>query len=242
MLATLRTVFLFIPAVSLSTILCGIVSLLLAIVWPGGEASHRVACFWARLLLRTCGVRVEFEGAERLEKDQVYVFASNHQSLFDIPILFARLPSSFRILYKESLHGVPFIGWHLYLSGHIPVNRTNPIRARRSLEKAAERIRRGTAVVVFPEGTRSRDGSVGRFKGGSFLLAVKAGVPVVPVTISESWRVMSRGRVTVHPGLVRVVVGRLFSVEGFDEDSVGELSQAVREVVARNYITSGGKP
>lgn len=235
MLATLRTVLFQIPAVTLATALCGSLSLLAAVVFRSGEAAHRVARFWARLILWTCGVRVELEGLERLDLSRNYVFAANHQSLFDTPIMFAGLPVSFRILYKQSLNAIPFLGWHLWLSGHIPVDRGNAIRARRSLDRAAERIRQGMSVVVFPEGTRSRDGSLGRFKAGSFLLAVKAGVPVVPVTIAESWRVMRRGRVTVYPGTVRVTVDRPIPVEGFDESSASRLCEMVREVVALNY-------
>jgi 1-acyl-sn-glycerol-3-phosphate acyltransferase len=119
------------------------------------------------------------------------------------------------------------------MSGHIGVDRANPVRARKSLEHAAERIRK-MSVAVFPEGTRSSDGSLGRFKYGSFLLAVRAGVSIVPVTIFESWRVMKRGDVTVHPGTVRVRVDRPLSVAGLDEQSASKLAKTVREVVKRN--------
>jgi 1-acyl-sn-glycerol-3-phosphate acyltransferase len=235
MLATLRTLLLQIPLVTLYTAVCGCFSLLLAAVFRDGAAAHRVARVWARLILWTCQVRVEFDGLDRLDRCRNYVFASNHQSLFDTPILFAGLPFSFRILYKQSLHAIPFLGWHLFLSGHIPVDRRNAIRARRSLERAVARVRQGVSVVVFPEGTRSREGTMGRFKPGSFLLAIKAGVPVVPVTIVESWRIMSRGRVTVRPGLVRVSLDRPIPVDGLDESSIHRLCEQVREIVARNY-------
>jgi 1-acyl-sn-glycerol-3-phosphate acyltransferase len=120
------------------------------------------------------------------------------------------------------------------MCGHIAVDRQNPVRARKSLERAAARIQ-ATSVLIFPEGTRSTDGNMRRFKYGSFLLALRAGVPIVPVTISESWRVMKRGEVTVHPGPVRVLVDRPIPIEAFDEDSVSHLAQTVQEVVARNY-------
>jgi len=235
MLATFRTVLFQIPAVTLATVLCGSLSFLAAVVFRSGEAAHRVARFWARFILWTCRVRVEYSGLERLDRSSNYVFASNHQSLFDTPILFAGLPFSFRILYKQSLEAIPFLGWHLKFSGHIAVDRGNAIRARRSLDRAAARVRQGTSVVVFPEGTRSRDGSLGRFKAGSFLLAVKAGVAVVPVTIRDSRQVMRRGRVTVYPGTVRVTIDRPIAVDAFDEESASRLAEVVREVVARNH-------
>jgi 1-acyl-sn-glycerol-3-phosphate acyltransferase len=237
-MAKLRTILIFIPLVSIYTIVCGAVSFLLALVFRSGDPSHYVARLWAWLILKTCGIKVVIDGREHIDRDRTYIFASNHQSLFDIPILFAYLPISFRILFKKSLFRIPFLGWHLWVSGHVPVERENPVKARQSLDRAAEHIQRKGSIVVFPEGTRSRDGSMGRFKHGSFLLAVRAGVPVVPVTISESWRIMERGKVIVHPGTVHVSVDRHVPIEGYDEESVSELSKVVRDIVSRNYRAS----
>lgn len=216
------------------TVVCGTASLLLAVVFKSGNPSHRVASLWAWLILRTCGVEVEVEGAEHLAPGETYVLASNHQSLFDTPILFAYLPLSFRILYKKSLNRIPFLGWHLFLSGHIGVERENPTRARASLDHAADRIQTGTSVVVFPEGTRSFDGVMKKFRKGSFRLAIKAKTPVVPLTIADSHQVMKRGRVTVYPRKVRLTIAAPIAVEGLGEADAASLSARVREVVARN--------
>ncbi len=239
MLATLRTVLISIPLVSLYTIVCGAISIVLGMIFRSGGPSHWLARTWSWLILTTCGVRVSLTGLENLEKDRHYIFAANHQSIYDIPILFAWLPFSFRILYKESLNRVPFMGWHLYFCGHISVDRSNPVRARQSLERAAKKIQRGTSVVIFPEGTRNENGSIGRFKQGSFLLAIKSGVPVVPITISESWRIMKKGEVTVHPGTVTVHVERPISVQGLKEESATAvaLAKQVHDIVASNYET-----
>ncbi len=209
-------------------------SLVLALVLRSGDPSHRVASLWAWLILRTCRVKVEVEGGEQLVPGRTYVLASNHQSLFDTPILFAYLPLSFRILYKKSLNRIPFLGWHLFLSGHIGVERENPSRARDSLDHAADRIRKGTSVVVFPEGTRSYDGVMKNFRKGSFRLAIKARTPVVPLTIADSHLVMKRGRVTVYPRTVRLTIDRPIEIEDLDESDAAALSDRVREVVARN--------
>ena len=139
----LRTLFWFIPLVTLYTIVCGAVSMVLAVLVRSGQPSHRVASLWSWLILKTCMIRVEVEGAEYLEPGQTYVLASNHQSLFDTPILLAYLPVSFRFFYKKSLNRIPFLGWHLFLSGHIGVERKNPTKARESLDHAADRIRGG---------------------------------------------------------------------------------------------------
>lgn len=179
-------------------------------------------------------VGVEVEGSENLERSQTYVLASNHQSLFDTPILFAHLPISFRILYKKSLNRIPFLGWHLFMSGHIGVERESPSKARDSLEHAAVRIRNGTSVAVFPEGTRSYDGVMRTFKKGSFRLAIKAGAPIVPMTILGSHEVMQRGRVTVYPKTVKLVIDRPIPVTDLDEDQADALMQEVQSVVSRN--------
>lgn len=219
---------------TVNTVVCGAVSLILAVVFRSGEPSHRVASLWAWLILKICMVRVEVEGATNLERGRTYVLASNHQSLFDTPILFAYLPLSFRILYKRSLNRIPFLGWHLFMSGHIGVERESPTRARESLDHAAGRIRNGTSVAVFPEGTRSYDGVMRAFKKGSFRLAIKAGAPIVPTTIVDSHLVMKRGRVTVYPRTVKLVIDRPIPVDGLGEDQAEVLMKQVREVVSTN--------
>jgi 1-acyl-sn-glycerol-3-phosphate acyltransferase len=234
----LRTLFWFIPLVTLYTIVCGTISLVLAMIFRSGHPSHRVASFWAWLILETCGVKVEVEGRERLAAGRTYVLASNHQSLFDTPILFAYLPLSFRILYKTSLNRIPFLGWHLFLSGHVGVERESPTKSIESLDHAAERIRSGTSVAVFPEGTRSYDGVMRAFRKGSFRLALKAATPVVPVTISGSHLVMKRGRVTVYPRKVRLTIGEPISVDGMTESDAADLSERVRDAVLQNLSAS----
>jgi 1-acyl-sn-glycerol-3-phosphate acyltransferase len=233
-----RTLFWFIPLVAIYTVLCGAISLVLAAVFRSGDPSHRVASVWAWLILKTCGVRVDVEGRENLRPGRTYVLASNHQSLFDTAILFSYLPLSFRILYKKSLNRIPFLGWHLFLSGHVGVERENPTKARASLDHAAARIRSGTSVVVFPEGTRSYDGVMRAFRKGSFRLALKAATPIVPLTIAGSHLVMRRGRVTVYPGKVRLTIGEPIPVEGLSETDASALCQRVRDVVQRSLAAS----
>ncbi|HXV59697.1 MAG TPA: lysophospholipid acyltransferase family protein [Vicinamibacteria bacterium] len=216
------------------TIVCGAVSFALALVFRSGDPSHRVASIWARLILETCGVTVQVKGLENLRPGTTYLFASNHQSLFDTPIVFAHLPVSFRILYKKSLNRVPFLGWHLFMSGHIGVERENPKKARESLEHAASRIRGGTSVVVFPEGTRSFDGILRPFKKGSFRLALRAGIPVVPITIADSYLVMKRSEVTVHPRRIGLTIDRPIPLDNLDEEQAEVLAERVRAVVSRN--------
>jgi 1-acyl-sn-glycerol-3-phosphate acyltransferase len=158
------------------------------------------------------------------------VFASNHQSIYDIPILFASLPFQLRILAKESLGRIPFMGWHLQRTGHVLVDRSNP--GAGVVRKMKRLVAEGHSLIVFPEGTRSTDGSVGRFKGGSFIIALQSGLPVVPISVIGSRHVMFRGEVMVRPGRVRVIVHEPIETQSVPREAVREFASSVREVVA----------
>jgi 1-acyl-sn-glycerol-3-phosphate acyltransferase len=200
-----RTVFFLIPAISVYTIVLGTLSILSTFVDRRGHAAHWCARAWAWLILATTGVHVSISGLERVKRDETYIFISNHQSIYDIPVIFASLPFQLRIIAKESLGRFPFLGWHLSRAGHLLVDRRNPDRSgilNRWRRLVADRI----SLIIFPEGTRSADGHVGRFKGGSFLLALEAGLTIVPLSISGSRHVMQKGDLTTRPGHVTLVV------------------------------------
>ncbi|MGH9329681.1 MAG: lysophospholipid acyltransferase family protein, partial [Vicinamibacterales bacterium] len=196
--------FFLIPVISLCTIGLGTLSLASSLVDRGGRFAHRCAHWWARLILWTTGVRVRVAGADRVREGASYVFASNHQSIYDIPIVFASLRRELRIVAKASLGRFPFLGWHLRSAGHLLVDRERP--GAGVVKRMLRLVRDGASVIVFPEGTRSIDGEVGRFKGGMFLLAIEAHLPVVPVTIDGSRHVMKKGRLMVCPGEVVLTV------------------------------------
>ena len=159
------------------------------------------------------------------------VYAANHGSALDIPIVFGHLPLSFRIIHKRSLSLIPVVGWYLHLGGHIAIDRGNPFKARKSLDSAAERIRGGTSVTVFPEGTRGSDASVGLFKRGSFQLALNAAVPVVPVSLVGVKRVAPRGIWTLRPGTVELRIHSPVATEGRPPDGAEALAEEVRGIV-----------
>lgn len=200
-----RTVFFLIPCISVYTIVLGTLSILSTFVDRRGHAAHWCARAWSWLILATTGVEVEVVGLERVKKGGTYVFTSNHQSIYDIPVIFASLPFQLRIIAKESLGRIPFLGWHLRRAGHLLVDRSNPNR-KRILSRWRRLVADGISLVIFPEGTRSRDGRVGEFRGGSFLLALEAGLTVVPISVSGSRHVMQKGRLTTRPGRVTLVV------------------------------------
>ena len=232
-----RTVLFLIPAIGVYTIVLGTMSLASAFVEKSGRFAHWCARTWSRLILTTSRVRVTVEGLERLTPGRTYVFVANHQSLFDIPILFSSLPYQLRIMAKASLGSLPFIGWHLHRTGHLLVDRKRPDRAK-IFRWASRLTSRGLCLIVFPEGTRSVDGRVGKFKTGSFLLALEAGLPIVPLSIVGSRHVMLRGRVAAYPGRVTLVVHDPIETPkhaGGDArelaDTARRLAEAVRRVV-----------
>lgn len=200
-----RTVFFLIPAISIYTIVLGTLSILSTFADRRGYAAHQCARAWSWMILATTGVEVSVSGLERVTQGETYIFISNHQSIYDIPVIFASLPFQLRIIAKESLGRFPFLGWHLLRAGHLLVDRRNPDRSgilNRWRRLVADRI----SLIIFPEGTRSVDGRVGRFKAGSFLLALEAGLTIVPISVSGTRHVMKKGRLTTCPGHVTLQV------------------------------------
>jgi 1-acyl-sn-glycerol-3-phosphate acyltransferase len=168
-------------------------------IWFGRRA-------WSWLGLWMAGARLEVARMPAVPPGPV-IFASNHESALDIWVLFAALPRGFRFIAKQELFRIPIFGWYLRLGGHIPVDRTNRASAVASLRRAGATVRGGTSLVVFPEGTRSRDGRVQPFKKGPFVVATEAGVPVIPVAISGSGAITPSKVVAVYPGTIRIAAG-----------------------------------
>ncbi|MGH9397189.1 MAG: lysophospholipid acyltransferase family protein [Terriglobia bacterium] len=218
------------------TCVCGAASLIGSLFDSSGRWQHGCARVWSRLILGTSRIHLKIEGLENVPKNTTAIFCSNHPSAMDIPILFVCLPVEFRFVAKRSLFDVPFLGWHLWRSGHIAVERDRPRQAVKSLDQAAERIRAGCPVVLFAEGHRNRqDGSMGPFKRGSFYLAVKSGVPVVPVTISGSRAVLKPDSLHVRPGTVEIVFHPAIPTLGLTLDDVDSLSSQVREQIVSRF-------
>ena len=200
-----RTVFYLIPMIGIYSIVLGTVSILSSFAGGRGYFAHACARLWARLILLTTGVKVRTRGLERLTPGATYVFVSNHQSIYDIPVIFWSLAYQIRIIAKASIGSFPFLGWHLRRTGHLLVDRRNPDR-NGILRRWRDLLQQGLSLIIFPEGTRSPDGRVGRFKAGSFLLAIEAGLPVVPISVYGTRLVMPKGQLTTRPGAASLVV------------------------------------
>jgi 1-acyl-sn-glycerol-3-phosphate acyltransferase len=203
-----------------------------ALVDRSGRTTRTIGGAWSRLLLRLLRVDVRVAGLEHVPAGPA-LYAANHASALDIFVVFGHLPVDFRIVYKKSLSLIPLVGWAIFIGGHIPIDRRSSVRARRSIAAAARRIRAGTSVVVFPEGTRSPDGSVHRFKRGSFGLAIETGVPVVPVSIVGVKAVVPHGLTSVRPGTVGVALHPPVPTAGRAPEEAEALAEEVRGTVVR---------
>jgi 1-acyl-sn-glycerol-3-phosphate acyltransferase len=219
------------PAMAVVTVACALAAVTGAAVDRSGLLAWRITRGWGRAVLALSGIRVSVHGAEHVPAGPA-VFAANHGSALDIPILFGFLPAPFRIIHKRSLYLVPVLGLYLLLAGHVGIDRSNPFRARRSLDAAARRIAEGTSVVVFPEGTRSTDEAVRHFKRGSFVLAVRAGVPVVPVSLVGVKRVAPGGFLQLRPGTVGLALHAPRPTTDRDVEEAAAIAEEVRQIVS----------
>lgn len=232
--------------VILGTSITAFVSLFVVVssrLFPRGEyTAHRVSVLWARILLWISSVRVTVEGQDNILKGRAQIFMANHQSGFDILIVLAHIDTYFAWIAKKELFGIPVFGRALAKTGSIPIDRKNFVRAMRSINDAARRIREGKSVMTFPEGTRSMDGRIHSFKKGVFHLALKAGVPIVPVTIVGSGEIMPKKSIRIHPGCVTLVIHKPIDVAGYSEETLDDLLNRVYDVVASHYYLRRPEP
>ena len=231
MFASIRSALVTDPLIILATAVYGTVSLFTSLFDATGRAQHRVACAWARMLLRIAGARVRVEGLENIAPDGSYVFVSNHLSYMDIPVILAHIPVQFRFMAKRGLFYVPFIGYHLRRAGHIPVHRGDARASLKTMGEAAAIVRgRGVSVLVFPEGGRS-PGAMRDFKEGAAYIAIKAGVPAVPVGLIGSREILPMDTLLVQPGGVVLRIGAPVSTAGLSARDRHTLSAKLRERV-----------
>jgi len=232
-MSLLRSLLFSTPLIGLVTILLGTCSMVASLFDRLGNTQHRLAQVWAKLLLAAGFIRVRVEGLDRLDPRAHYVFVANHASYMDIPALMASLPYQFRFFAKKGLYQIPFLGWHLKRAGHLPVDRSN---ARASLKSMSEGARivagRGISVLLFPEGGRNPQG-LRAFKEGAAYIAIKAGVPIVPVAIVGMRRVLPMGSLHLRSGLVTVRIGDPIPTSGLKISDREELTQRLYSDVSR---------
>jgi len=231
-LALLRTVLITDPLVALSTIVMGSISVASSLFDSSGRSPHAIARAWARMLLVIFRVRTTVEGAGKLKPDSSYVFASNHLSYVDTPVILAHIPEQFRFLAKAELFSIPFLGHHLKRAGHVSVPREDARAALRVMTEAARIVReRKVSVLVFPEGERT-DGILKEFKEGAAYIAIKAQAPIIPLAVQGTRAIMTPHTWVIRGGPVRLMVGDPIPTAGLTLKDRERLTATVRERIS----------
>lgn len=234
MLISLVKIFL----VVIASVLGGIAALLFIPINKQGRAFHWVARTYSKFVLKICGVKVKTIGVENLQPGKSYIYVSNHASGFDIPAVIGGIPDQIRIVYKKELEKVPFFGWGLkFGKTYIAIDRARGPEAARSLDEAADKIRSGASVLLFAEGTRTKDGKLQPFKRGAFNLAVKSGVPVIPLTINGSFKILPKKKLRIIPGDITLVIDKPIEVlkDGGKQEEM-RLMEVVHQAITKHYI------
>ncbi len=222
-------------AIGLYTLLFGTLAMIGCLLVPNGNPLIWMARPWARCILLTCSVRVRVAPRARTAVGSPCVYVTNHQSHFDVLALIRALPGQYRIVAKKELFSIPVFGWALWLAGFIRIDRSNREKAIGSLDLAARKIHSGTSVVVFAEGTRSPDGALQPLKKGAFVMAINAGCPIVPVSISGSRAVLSKNSLDIRPGTIDVVIGRPIDTTAHSMERKDLLMQEVRRAIEAGF-------
>jgi 1-acyl-sn-glycerol-3-phosphate acyltransferase len=224
-LGLVRALLMTDPLIILATILMGSINLVVSIFDNGGRKQLKTARHWSRMLLRIAGVKVTLDGIDKIDPNGSYVFVSNHASFMDTPVVLAHIPVQFRFLAKQGLFSIPFLGNHLKRAGHLPVPRDNPREAVKMMAEAGRVIReRAISVLVFPEGGRSLEG-LQPFKEGAAYIAIKAGVPAVPIALVGTLEVLPMGSMHVRPGHVTLRIGSPIPTANLRLQDRGSLTQ-----------------
>ena len=232
----LRTLFAW-GILIISTVILGTVAVFFSLFDSSGNLPHLVARLWGKIQLATTGTTVKVQGLENIDPIKSYILVANHQSNFDIFAFLGYLPIQFRWIAKAELFRAPFMGWAMSRIGYIAIDRESPKKAYRSMLQAAEKVKKGFSVLIFPEGTRSPDGNLQPFKKGLFLIALKSQAPILPITICGTAKIMPKGAWRVHPGRVQIIIDPPLETAGVPPQKEEELSARVRSILMQ-HLTS----
>ena len=236
----IHTLFIIVTVVPVTFVL-GLFVIVFACFSHSGNTTHLVARFWGNFILFVSGVKVQVNGVDNVDPDRSYVFMANHQGNFDIPVLLGCLPFQFRWLAKAELFRIPIFGRSMRGCGYISIDRFNQSSAFDSIARAAETIRNGVNVMIFPEGTRSLDGRIKPFKKGGFVLTVDAGVPIIPIIIHGTYTIMPKKRLLVRPGPVLLEILEPVETSGYTRQNKDVLMEKIRNKICDSFERAKGK-
>jgi 1-acyl-sn-glycerol-3-phosphate acyltransferase len=225
--------FFFLNAfIAIHSIIFCVWAIILSIFDKSGRLSHFYAAVpWAKMILWVCGARVKVKGQENVDRHEPRIYASNHQSYFDIFTLLAHLPADFKFILKQELMRIPLFGIAMKRARYIAIDRGEPRKAVKSINDAVSKMEEGSSMLIFPEGTRSEDGKLQHFKAGGFRLALKAGCDVVPVAITNSRNIVPKGSLKINKGTIAMNIGTPISVKDYSKKDMDRLMARVREAI-----------
>jgi 1-acyl-sn-glycerol-3-phosphate acyltransferase len=230
------TYLLLIPLIALATVFFGCVSLIVGLWDKSGSQQHFIAHIWARTLLLISFSPVTLLNKEKLHEHETAVYASNHLSYMDTPVLFAKLPFQFRILAKQGLWKIPFIGWYLHRSGQVSVDAKSPRSLIASLNRGVTTLKHGLPLVLFPEGGRAADGALQTMMSGCAYIAIKAQVPLVPLTLIGTYELLPIHTYALNPRPLLIVVGDPIPTTGLHTRDADDLTKRLFEIISATYM------
>jgi 1-acyl-sn-glycerol-3-phosphate acyltransferase len=223
--------------VCFATLVAGTLVIVLSFFVRSGNPLHKIARLWGKSILVVSRIKVSVKGLSNIDPASPYIYMANHQSNFDIPVLLGHLTVQFRWLAKMELFKIPIFGRAMRKAGYISIDRYHRESAFESLKVAANKIKGGVSVLIFPEGTRSRDGNIRPFKKGGFVMAIDSGVPIVPVVITGTRAIMPKGKFRVYPGHVRMVIHQPIGTSTYTRETKEALMESVRRVICEKFET-----
>ncbi|MDR1592507.1 MAG: 1-acyl-sn-glycerol-3-phosphate acyltransferase [Prevotellaceae bacterium] len=230
-LFALYLIIVFLPVVLTLTLLTAILTILFSLTGDH-KWCYIPARIWARLICALAFLRVRVRGKENYAPDKSYIFVANHQSILDIFLIYGWLNNRFKWIMKKELRSIPFVGAACEAAGHIFIDRSSGIRAKKSIEKAKERLQHGASVVIFPEGTRTHDGNVGQFKRGAFRIAQDIHLPIIPITIKGAFEAMPYNSLNINPGRLEMIIHPPVNIDELTDDALSRLMAKTHDIIS----------
>lgn len=231
----------FVPIALITTIICAVATCIMIPICGDTKWGYYPGMIWAKILCTTALVKVKIEGQNHIAPKQSYIFAANHQSIFDVFLVYGWLGVKFRWIMKKELRMIPFVGKACEMMGHIFINRSNAIAAKRSLEAAEKQLQKGGSIFMFPEGTRTKTGAVGKFKRGALVIARDLKLPIVPVSIVGAYEVMPYHAWYIQPGIIKLIIHKPIPTKGLSDADMHTAINIVQNSVASALQQNTGK-
>ncbi len=237
LLSRLRSYFIFNPLIYMYTVVLGIISIPVSLLGEKETILHGFARFWSLLIMKTIASPVKVTGLDKIDTSKPHVYAVNHGSALDIPVLYVYLPFQFRILFKKELLAYPIVGWHLKRSGQVCIDQQNAGGSIVSIRSALRSLKKGTPLVIFPEGGRTPDGDIKPFMPGAFFLAIRSQVDIVPVALVGTYELLPMNTYHIRCRPLEMRVGSSISTQGLGMQDMDVLSYKVQKAVESLYYS-----